>query len=96
MNQPTLLSAIARWIVSADFPDLPDGEIAAARAALTDFVAVAAAGSGTSVVRNAAAYAAQNERAGGYVQQLGRSVRSVLELLHSSTERRLMHSILMM
>ena len=75
MNQPTLLSAIARWIVSADFPDLPDGEIAAARAALTDFVAVAAAGSGTSVVRNAAAYAAQNERAGGYVQQLGRSVR---------------------
>lgn len=43
MNQPTLLSAIARWIVSADFPDLPDGEIAAARAALTDFVAVAAA-----------------------------------------------------
>ena len=51
MNQPTLLSAIARWIVSADFPDLPDGEIAAARAALTDFVAVAAAGSGTSVVR---------------------------------------------
>ena len=64
MNQPTLLSAIARWVVSADFPDLPDGEIAAARAALADFVAVAAAGSGTSVVRNAALYAAQNERAG--------------------------------
>ena len=40
MNQPTLLSAIARWIVSADFPDLPDGEIAAARAALTDFIAL--------------------------------------------------------
>ena len=75
MNQPTLLSAIARWIVSADFPDLPDGEIAAARAALTDFVAVAAAGSGTSVVRNAAAYAVQNERTGACVQQLGRSVR---------------------
>ena len=75
MNQATLLSAIARWIVSADFPDLPDGEIAAARAALTDFVAVAAAGSGTSVVRNAAAYAVQNERTGACVQQLGRSVR---------------------
>lgn len=75
MNQPTLLSAIARWVVSADFPDLPDGEIAAARAALADFVAVAAAGSGTSVVRNAALYAAQNERAGTCVQQLGRSVR---------------------
>ena len=72
MNQPTLLSAIARWIVSADFPDLPDGEIAAARAALTDFIAVAAAGSVTPVVRNAAAYAAQNERAGACVQQLGR------------------------
>ena len=75
MNQPTLLSAIARWIVSADFPDLPDGEIAAARAALADFVAVAAAGSGTPVVRNAALYAAQNERAGACVQQLGRTVR---------------------
>lgn len=75
MNQPTLLSAIARWIVSADFPDLPDGEIAAARAALADFVAVAAAGSGTPVVRNAALYAAQNERAGTCVQQLGRTVR---------------------
>ena len=79
MNQPTLLSAIARWIVSADFPDLPDGEIAAARAALTDFIAVAAAGSVTPVVRNAAAYAAQNERAGACVQQLGRSVRFSLD-----------------
>lgn len=75
MNQPTLLSVIARWIVSADFPDPPDGEIAAARAALADFVAVAAAGSDTSAVRNAAAYAAQNERAGACVQQLGRTVR---------------------
>ena len=92
MNQPTLLSAIARWIVSADFPDLPDGEIAAARAALADFVAVAAAGSGTPVVRNAALYAAQNERAGS---SLDARYVSVLELLHSSTARRLMHSILM-
>ena len=80
MSQPTLLSAIARWIVSADFPDLPDGEIAAARAALADFVAVAAAGSGTPVVRNAALYAAQNERAGTCVQQLGRTVIQRLEL----------------
>ena len=79
MNQPTLLSAIARWIVSADFPDLPDGEIAAARAALADFVAVAAAGSGTPVVSSS----------------LDARYVSVLELLHSSTARRLMHSILM-